>query len=193
MAGRPRNIEEDELISRATEVFWSKGYYNASAKDLMEAMDIGQGSFYNFFKGGKKELYQKSLRKFWKQAKNSFRVGVSNAENPVAFIRTFFYATIERPYRELQKGCFAGNTLVEASFVDEDLKLLAKQLLSELEMEFEDALLKAQKNNFLSSNKSPKILAKHLINLWNGINLSVRMGHKKNDLKVLIDTNLQVL
>ena len=64
MAGRPKIFEEKDIINKAIEVFWTKGYEAASSDDLLAAMGIGKGSFYLAFKGGKKELYEKSLEQF---------------------------------------------------------------------------------------------------------------------------------
>ena len=54
MAGRPKIFDEQEVISKASQIFWEKGYEAASAEELLKAMGIGKGSFYLFFKGGKK-------------------------------------------------------------------------------------------------------------------------------------------
>jgi len=61
----PRKIEfdYDQAINRAMMVFWKKGYSNASLRDLLRAMGIGEGSFYNVFKG-KKHLYLECLRHY---------------------------------------------------------------------------------------------------------------------------------
>lgn len=193
MAGRPRNFDEIELIDKATEVFWQKGYSNTSAKDLMKAMEIGQGSFYHTFKGGKKELYQKSLTRVWKLSKSQLRAGFNQSENPLEFIKAFFLSLSDKPVSQNQKGCYAGNTLMESSYVDEDLKELAIKLLKELEIEFEKALTIAQEKGFLSKEKSPKIIANYLLNLWNGINVTLRMSPDKETSKAMIEMNLTVL
>jgi len=193
MAGRPRNFNEIELIDKATEVFWKKGYNNASAKDLMDAMQIGQGSFYGTFKGGKKELFKKSLSRVWKLGQTQISDGVKQAQNPINFIKTFFLSMVERPTNNIQKGCFGGNTLVEFSNVDDELKILAIELLNQLGPEFEKALLLAQERGYLDKNKSPKILAQFLLNLWNGANVTLRMNQNKEAYKTMIEMNLKIL
>lgn len=193
MAGRPRNFDEDELIKRAISVFWQKGYAAASAKDLMTALEIGQGSFYLTFKGGKKELYIKSLIKLWNYNDNIFNTGVAKSENPLEFIRTFFLSITEKSESDLKKGCFTGNTLVESAYIDEELQELAIKLLKGSEKSLKNALVLAQDLGILAQDKSPKILASFLINLWNGINLTVRMGVEKETLKEMVEINMKVL
>ena len=193
MAGRPKHYSDEELLDAAIGVFWQKGYTAASAQDLMEAMDIGQGSFYRSFPGGKKELYQKSLSRFLQSAIKQFHEGLDSSVDPHQFIKDFFYRVVERSEQEKMNGCYLGNALVESSNLDEDTKLLSSELLSELKNGFEKALIAVQKMGKIGTQKSAPVLAAHLINLWNGLNVTQRMGLDSRELKELIDLNLQVL
>jgi TetR/AcrR family transcriptional repressor of nem operon len=61
--GRRRAFDYDEAIERATRLFWATGYTDTSLRDLLEAMQIGEGSFYNSVKS-KKNLYLQCLRHY---------------------------------------------------------------------------------------------------------------------------------
>jgi TetR/AcrR family transcriptional regulator, transcriptional repressor for nem operon len=61
--GRRRAFDYDEAIARATRLFWATGYTNTSLRDLLEAMQIGEGSFYNSVRS-KKNLYLQCLRHY---------------------------------------------------------------------------------------------------------------------------------
>lgn len=194
MAGRPRYFDETELIDKATEVFWQKGYKNTSAKDLMNAMNIGQGSFYLTFKGGKKELYEKSLVRAWDAYKRLFEDGYQNADQPLTFLKSFFRSVLNRSEHEANLGCFAGNTLVESTFVDAELQEISTQLLLDFENQIETVLIDAQKKGMLSQDKSPSIIAKYFINFWNGINITLRMKNiPKKQVEEMVELNLAVL
>ncbi len=60
---RPREFDEAEALDRAMEVFWKKGYQNTSLDDLLDAMGIQRGSFYNTF-GSKKETYLRAIDRY---------------------------------------------------------------------------------------------------------------------------------
>ena len=60
---RPREFDEDVALERAMDVFWRKGYQATSTDDLMEAMGIGRGSFYNTF-GSKRKVYLRTLDRY---------------------------------------------------------------------------------------------------------------------------------
>ena len=60
---RPREFDEAEALDRAMEVFWKKGYQKTSLDDLLDAMGIQRGSFYNTF-GSKKETYLRAIDRY---------------------------------------------------------------------------------------------------------------------------------
>jgi TetR/AcrR family transcriptional regulator, transcriptional repressor for nem operon len=61
----PAKIEfdYDRAVDRATQLFWKRGYRNASVRDLLKVMGIGEGSFYNSF-GSKRRLYLECLKHY---------------------------------------------------------------------------------------------------------------------------------
>lgn len=193
MAGRPKHYTDEELIDRAIQVFWQKGYHAASAQDLMQAMDIGQGSFYRSFPGGKKELYQRSLIRFLQKSNQAFYAGLAESDDPIQFIRHFFYRLNQRSAQERLNGCYLGNAVVELSNLDEETQILASKLLEKLMAGFEKALIDAQRMGKFDAGKSPKVMAMYLLNLWNGINVTQRVLPQNQQLKEVIDLNLQVL
>ena len=62
---RPREFDEDAALERAMDVFWRQGYQATSTDDLMEAMGIGRGSFYNTF-GSKRDVYLRTLDRYFR-------------------------------------------------------------------------------------------------------------------------------
>ncbi|MDW6020519.1 TetR/AcrR family transcriptional regulator [Mesorhizobium sp. BAC0120] len=58
--GRPRAFDRDLALRRAMEVFWTKGYDNASLADLTSAMGINSPSLYAAF-GSKEALFNEAI------------------------------------------------------------------------------------------------------------------------------------
>jgi len=193
LAGRPRIYEEKELIAKAMQVFWQNGYKATSLKDLKDAMNIGEGSFYVTFKGGKKELFQKTLLLNWEILKNLIKEGSKKDSDPILFLKGFYYSVLDRSREQAMNGCYVGNAIVEFRNLDEETRAIAFKLMSQFEKEVEKLLILAQKKGKLSKEKSPAIIAKCLINLWNGINITQRANQNKKYIKNIIETNLKML
>lgn len=193
MAGRPKIFDETEAIRKATEVFWKKGYEASSTEDLLTAMGIGKGSFYLQFKDGKKELFQRSLDLFSSDAMKRFNEKLSQAENKIEFLRKYILSLADNTAEQKQKGCYLGNAIVEMSTVDPKTKEHAAELMRKLEQAFENIIRNAQKSNEIKNRMDARLLAKYLINVRNGIHVTMRSEGNKNDLRQVLSQSLEIL
>lgn len=193
MAGRPKIFDEQEVIAKAAQVFWEKGYEAASAEELLKAMGIGKGSFYLFFKGGKKELYEKALHQFAANLLSRLRKEIKASDNPFEYLKSFFLELSGGAATHKAKGCFMGNALVEMAAKDEYTGKLVAKLLFELEKIFTDAIQTSKEKGIIKTDKSAALLGSHLLNLWNGVNVTKRMNLDDAALTALIKFNLEII
>lgn len=193
MAGRPKIFDEKEVVEKAVDVFWKKGYEAASADELLAAMGIGKGSFYLAFKGGKKELYEKSLKLFSDTYDKQLQRDLAASKDPVQFIKDFFMSLADAPNAKIMKGCYLGNALVQLSDSDMDTKSIAAHLLARTEDIFTEVIRKAQQENKLANKAKPEVIGKYLINLWNGVNVTRRSQPDYDILKGMLEMSLDVL
>lgn len=191
MAGRPRIYDEEKALDKAIEVFWKKGYENASADDLLKAMGIGKGSFYLAYKGGKTELFEKSMNRVADYHLKQVLDVLRNCTDPVQAIKDFFYLMVD-PHSPIgRNGCFFGNAILQAE--DKLLKKKAAGHLQLIRQAFTGALIRAKQNKQLSCSFSPEELGLYLLNLWNGIHLTKTVEKDTNQLRELIRLNLAIL
>ena len=61
--GRPRGFDRDEALGRAVQVFWRRGYQDASVSALAEAMGIGSASLYAAF-SSKAALFREAADRY---------------------------------------------------------------------------------------------------------------------------------
>lgn len=89
-SGRARQFDTETALSRALDVFWTRGYEGATLPELTRAMGINRPSLYAAF-GNKEELFRKVLERY--------------QDGP----QGFFAAALEKPTaREAVEAIFAG-------------------------------------------------------------------------------------
>ncbi|MGN7707403.1 TetR/AcrR family transcriptional regulator [Chryseobacterium sp. 22543] len=192
MKGRPNIHQDKELILKAQKLFWEKGFTATSLSDLTVATGAGAGSLYNSFKGGKKELFKKSLEQRREDFEN-FKQRLNKSEDPIGLIKSFFLNIANADYNEHMKGCIVANTLVEMTFVEESLKEEAVEILKETEKLYTSVIQQQQNKGTLKSTLPAEVLGKYLITFWCGINSLRRMYPDRRILKTQIELQLQVL
>lgn len=192
MRGRPTIYEDSNIIKKAQEVFWQKGYSATSLSDLQKATGAGAGSFYNTFKGGKKEVFKKAIEER-RLAFDAFKNELAKSDSPLELIKDFFRSIAEADANEHLKGCIIANTVVEMTYIDEDLEANAVQILKEVEQMFTATIKTEQTKGNIQSKTSPEVLGKYLITFWCGLNTLRRMYPDKKILKDQIEMQLAVI
>src|SRR5579871_4010981 len=133
---RKLEFDYNQALECATKLFWAKGYSSTSLRDLLERMEIGEGSFYNIFKS-KKNLYLECL-KHYNESVTRRRLAILDSEKSVKkAIRKFFHLLLdelddpETPRICLMAGSLSTDVLEIPSiqsYVIEEMNLFEKYL-----------------------------------------------------------------
>ena len=191
-AGRPKDFNEEVVLEKAIDLFWKKGYEATNLEELLRVMGMGKGSMYHNF-GNKRELFKLALNKFNEKFITSLEVDISKSKDPIAFIRDFFRNIPRQGLDDHRKGCFLGNTVAELSCIDPGLEKVAVDHLAKIEQTFYKYIKQGQQSGKVKSKIDARLLAMHLINLWNGINITRRMYPTAKELAPLVEMQLKIL
>lgn len=192
MRGRPSIHDSDDIVEKAQKVFWTKGFTATPLEELLAAMGMGSGSFYNAFKGGKRELFKKVIAQR-REALKQFEREVNQSEAPVEMIKDFFRSLAKADKETHLQGCIIANTVVEMAALDKELEEEAVAILKEVEHFYTVTIKKAQKNGSLQSQTDAAILGRYLITLWSGLNVTRRMYPNTKELLKLIEMQLEII
>lgn len=192
MRGRPAIYDDKDVLTKAQKVFWTKGYTATSLEDILTAMGMGSGSFYNAFKGGKKELFRKAIQQR-REAFREFETALNQSDAPMELIRDFFRSMARTDRETHLQGCIIVNTVVEMASLDKDLEEEAVTILKEVEQLYTKAIRRAQKNGTMQNQTDPVILGRYLVTLWNGLNVTRRMYPDNKILLKQIEMQLEIL
>ena len=87
--GRPRSFDEADVLQRAMDCFWTRGYEASSLDDLCGAMGISRSSFYQCF-GNKHDLLLATLDRYGDETmarmQATFAAGRSFRDSLAAFL-----------------------------------------------------------------------------------------------------------
>ena|SRR5690554_6609199 len=192
MKGRPVLHTDKHLIEKAQEIFWKKGYTATSVGDLLQVTGAGSGSFYNTFKGGKKEVFRKAILQR-RQAFEEFKKVLDESGSPLDLIKNFFRSIAQADEETHLKGCIIANSVVEMAHLDDDLEMEAVNILKEVEQMFTEAIRKAQDFKSINNPTDPEILGRYLITFWCGLNTLRRMYPDRKTLLHQIEMQLAVI
>lgn len=192
MAGRPKIFDEEVALEKATDLFWKKGYEATSMDDLIKSMGLLRGSFYHTF-NSKKELFINAINKHEVSSFNQLKKQLNESKAPMQIIKSVFLTLANCSVEEHKKGCFAGNTIAELSGNDKELTENAKKHLRTLEEIFYKQIKSSQETGELKTKTDAKLLARYLLNLWNGINITRRVHPNKQSLLSLVEFQFEIM
>ena len=183
---RPRSFNEAEIIDKAVEVFWKKGYEATSIQDLVNAMGIQRGSLYATF-GNKQKLFIKSLDRYSVTVVSKLLDILESKPSAIESIKLFFAQLVEHLLNAGElRSCLVTNSAIERGLRDPETRQLVLKLLQALEEGFYQALLRAKNNNELSTELNLKQLARYLTSSMQGL---LVMGKVCSERAVLEDIN----
>jgi TetR/AcrR family transcriptional repressor of nem operon len=172
--GRPKEFDETEVLERAMQHFWSRGYEGAALADLLDAMGISRQSLYDTF-GNKRQLFIRAIEHYravyLSRALALLRADGSQVENVKSTMRFFERLASDRRCR----GCLVANALVEVAPHDEEIATLLEETLDLLEAEVRKALERARSRGELGKGKSPRVLSRALTNAMIGLAASGKL------------------
>ncbi|GGH07137.1 TetR/AcrR family transcriptional regulator [Mucilaginibacter phyllosphaerae] len=189
MAGRNKIYNEEEALDKAIKVFWEKGYDNASSRDLQKAMGIGMGSFYLAYKGGKQELFVKSMNRFFSVYPTYALSMLKTVENPIEVLRQYYYVMADEEGLFGQFGCYFSNAIIQVG--DGELKGNAIGHITNIVRAFSTALLRASKAGIIHPKIPQELWDVYLLNLWTGLNTTKSIEKDTQKLKAFIDFSLR--
>lgn len=175
---RTKEFKEDQVLDKAIEIFWHKGYNGTSAQDLVMHLGLSRSSLYDTF-GDKQKLFAQSLRRYQKNAQDQIIELFDKSENIKETLHDIFkQAVIESLDDRITKGCFMVNSSVELAMHDEEIAKIVKSNSQKMEEVFTNAVQRGQDLGQISKSNEAKVLARFIFNNYSGIRVLARTGER---------------
>jgi TetR/AcrR family transcriptional repressor of nem operon len=191
--GRPRGFDEDDVLERAMQVFWRRGYQATSLANLLAAMDLSKSSFYETF-GTKRDLLLTALARY---AASGMGGLIAPLLAPDAS-RPAIEATLANMVRHARsaagrRGCLVNNTLGEVAPNDPVVFAATQAVLTRLEALLVGVVSRAQAKGEITRKESARALARFLATTFGGLNLVAKARPDKTALDEIVRVTLRAL
>jgi TetR/AcrR family transcriptional repressor of nem operon len=190
---RVKLFDREEVLARAMELFWKKGFYSTSIQDLVDHLGVNRASLYDTF-GGKDELFEQAFR-LYQESNRRNMVNFLNSQKSVkkGLLNLFRNSILQSAGDPDLKGCFVVNTTTEMVPADQKMKELLTSNRIEFEKIFHDYLQKGVSSGEISKEKDLKAIASLVFTLYNGLKVVSKVNSNPNSLLKMIKAGLSVL
>jgi len=190
---RTKDFDEDEVLLKAMNLFWLKGYNGTSMQDLVDGLGISRSSLYDTY-GDKHALFIRSLENYKRISTERFdKIGRETSSARDAIRKVLEYTISELIKDKDHKGCFLVNAAVEMAPHDKEVNDMLCQNDRQMGEYFYETIKKGQENGEITNVQDARVLAQFLLNGIKGIRVTSKSVTDKKLFNDLINLTMSVL
>jgi TetR/AcrR family transcriptional repressor of nem operon len=146
-------FERDDVIRKASQLFWEKGFHATSTRDLQEVVNMRPGSIYAAF-GSKEGLYSESLKDYTVQIQAQIEGFLNHSDSILSGLRAFVDSIILDRQNCPSAICMLIKANSEFTEKEDTLRELNLKLLKIFEQYLCELFNQAIKNGELNNNRT---------------------------------------
>lgn len=155
-------FNRDDVIEKAKNLYWEKGYHATSMRNLQDVVDMRPGSIYAAF-GNKDNLFKEALNRYAEEGAANLANSITQEKTVLAGLKRFIRSVTVCSKGTAPSGmCMVVKTIGELTQNDSpDLLAHATNILERVESSFVKTFQQAINNGEISSDKDPAELARY--------------------------------
>lgn len=182
-----KQFDKDEVLEKAMQAFWSRGFEATSMQDLVDCTGINRGSLYATF-GDKRSLFLASLHMYDDKLRRRMLIELEREFAPIDAIRRLFMAFAEStPPLDGNKGCFLTNTALELAQHDAEIGQIVARSQEDIEAFFVRLIKKGKAADDIPAHVKPAEAARGLLASLLGLIVLTRSRPEKTLLKSIAE------
>ena len=183
---RTKSFDVAQALDKAKDHFWAHGYESTSMDDLLKAMGINRGSFYDTYEN-KHKLLLDALDCYIEQDIKHFFEQLTHELEPRDAIIALFNGQLNRIDDPKERfGCFLINTALELAPKDQAVASVVEKRYGELTQLFIKLVKQGQADGSINDQLNPTQTGRLLFNHLLGILVLLRSRVSKTKLKSVI-------
>lgn len=190
---RPQEFIINDVLDRAMDVFWLKGFDDASIQDLVDATGLNRGSLYNAF-GDKAHLFASVMERYRALSPTRLLACAPDDASPRQLIRDFLHSLVVRADHDPDnRGCLLTNTAAGLYGCDAEMIKWVHNSFAMLEDLLTNVIERGQERGEITKDTSPRALARFLVATAQGINVTARTNPCQDTLNDIVDNTMRAL
>lgn len=166
---RTKEFDEKNVLEKAMNLFWTKGFSGTSAQNLVNGLGISRSSLYDTF-GDKHLLFIKSLEYYRENMAGKLIRMINESTDIEDTVRRIFQTIVNESLSDkLSKGCFMVNSTVELAPNDAQISAIIDANTQDIEDSFYRIIKKGQQLGTIPEGSSARSLSRFLFNTITGL------------------------
>ncbi len=181
---KQKDINRENLLNEGVALLMQQGYHGTGLKEILDAVQIPKGSFYNYF-GSKENFAAEIVGHYITPYLAQLHCYLAESEgNALAALERYLnegIAELERT--EFKGGCLLGNLMGEVGDTSEVCRAALQTALNRYRDVWEIGLSRAQSEGSIRTDKTAREMADLWVNAWQGALLRMKIEQSTAPLK----------
>lgn len=171
-----KEASRENLLNQGVSMLMQQGYHGTGLKEILDAVNIPKGSFYNYF-GSKEEFGAKVIQHYIDPFITRLTIYLQQSETDAlgAIQRYFDELVTELEKNDFQGGCLLGNLMGEIGDTSPLCQQSLQMAVARYRNLLQSGLITAQQQGTVRADKSARDMADLLINTWQGALLRAKI------------------
>ncbi|MBV5301493.1 MAG: TetR family transcriptional regulator C-terminal domain-containing protein [Methylococcales bacterium] len=181
---KQKQINKHNLLDEGVALLMRQGYHGTGLKEILDAVNIPKGSFYNYF-GSKENFAAEVIVHYITPYLNQLNQYLDESEgNAVAALNRYIEESIAELERtDFKGGCLLGNLMGELSDTSDLCRIALQNALNDYRNVWEEGLRRGQTEKRIRADKSANEMADLWVNAWQGALLRMKIEQSTEPLK----------
>lgn len=180
-----------QLLDQGVYLLMNQGYHATGINEIVNAVHVPKGSFYSYF-DSKENFAAEAINHYIEPFIELLTRHLQHSQvDPLTALKNYYAELIvEVENNGYKGGCLLGNLMGEIGDTSELCNQALKSAVERYKLLQYKALLQAQKEGSVRTDKSAEIMANLLVNNWQGALLRMKIEQSVQPLQEFCDTLL---
>jgi TetR/AcrR family transcriptional repressor of nem operon len=186
-----RQIKREKLLDQGVHLLISQGYHATSVNEIVTSVQIPKGSFYSYF-DSKEAFAAEAITHYIEPFIQRLTEHVQKPQiDGLAALKNYYAELIAEVEKgDYKGGCLLGNLMGEIGDTSEICNQSLKHAVNWYKRLQQKALLQAQEEGTVRTDRSAENMADLLVNNWQGALLRMKLEQSVRPLQEFSDTLL---